>query len=48
MGAVLNGDEHCKASMIEFKNKILQLFDLSIDEQTWTYLLDRFIEDIKI
>lgn len=47
MGAVLNGDEHCKASMIEFKNKILQLFNLSIDEQTWTYLLDRFIEDIK-
>lgn len=48
MGAVLNGDEHCKASMIEFKNKILQLFNLSIDEQSWTYLLDRFIEDIKI
>lgn len=48
MGAVLNGDEHCKASMIEFKNKILQLFNLSIDEQTWAYLLDQFIEDIKI
>lgn len=47
MGAVLNGDEHCKANMIEFKNKILELFGLSIDEQAWTYLLDQFIADIK-
>lgn len=47
MGAVLNGDSHCKAAMIELKNKILSLFSLDIDEQTWTYILDQFIEDIK-
>ena len=46
MGAVLNGDEHCKASMIEFKNKILALFNLKIEENQWTYLLDNFISDI--
>lgn len=47
MGAVLNGDGNCKASMIELRNKILEIFNLEIDEQTWTYLLDEFIESIK-
>lgn len=46
MGAVLNGDQHCKANMIEFKNKIVKMFDLHVDEQTWMYLLDEFIKDI--
>ena len=46
MGAVLNGDQHCKASMIEFKNKIAKMFDLQVDEQTWMYLLDEFVKDI--
>ena len=46
MGAVLNGDQHCKASMIEFKNKIAKMFDLQVDEQTWTYLLDEFVKDV--
>lgn len=47
MGAVLNGDTNCKASMIEFKDKILEMFNLTLDEQTWTYLLDQFIAEIK-
>lgn len=47
MGAVLNGDEHCKASMIELKNKIEELFDLKNDESKVTYLLDKFIDEIK-
>lgn len=47
MGAVLKPDSHCKASMIEFKNKILDMFKLSIDEQSWTYLLEEFIKNIQ-
>ena len=47
MGAVLKGDAHCKASMIEFRNKILNIFGLEIDEQTWMYYLDNFIEEVK-
>lgn len=47
MGAVLNGDANCKASIIEFRDKILELFGMDIDEQKWTYLLDQFISDIK-
>ncbi len=46
MGAVLNGDEHCKASMIEFKNKVQKLFNLEKNEQNEAYLLDRFIKEI--
>lgn len=47
MGAVLNGDAHCKANMIELKNKIEALFGLSNDETRATYLLDQFIADIR-
>lgn len=47
MGAVLNGDANCKASMIEFKNKIQAFFNLEDDEQKSAYLLDQFINDIK-
>lgn len=47
MGAVLNGDEHCKASMIELKNKIEELFNLKNDEAKVTFLLDKFIDEIK-
>ena len=46
MGAVLNGNEHCKASMIELKNKIQELFGLEKDEQNEAYLLDEFIKEI--
>lgn len=47
MGAILNGDAHCKASMIEFKNKIQSLFELTNDEAQVSYLLDEFIQEIK-
>jgi len=46
MGIVLNGDDICKSSMIELKNKIVSLFGLSIDETQSTYLLDKFIKEI--
>lgn len=47
MGAVLNADANCKASMIELRDKILKTFELTIDEQTWMYLLEEFVSDIK-
>ena len=46
MGAVLNGDEHCKTSMIELKNKITSMFNLEVDEKKTAYLIDKFIEEI--
>lgn len=46
MGAVLNGDEHCKANMIELRQKIQAMFDLENDDIKSNYLLDRFIEAI--
>ncbi|MFI3213902.1 MAG: hypothetical protein R3Y24_11215 [Eubacteriales bacterium] len=46
MGAVLNGDANCKASMIEFKNKIENIFGIIVDEQSWTYILDEFMRNI--
>lgn len=47
MGTIPNGDEHCKASMIEFKNKIVKMFGLEDNETKTSYLLDKFIESIK-
>ena len=46
MGAVLNGDEHCKTNMIELKDKIQSLFNLENDEKEVMYLLDQFIKEI--
>ena len=46
MGAVLNGDQHCRASMLELKDKIVSLFDLQVDEQQVMYLLEEFIKEI--
>lgn len=47
MGAVLNGDANCKASMVEFKNKVVAFFGLKEDEQKSIYLIDEFMKDIK-
>ena len=47
MGALLNGDANCKASIIEFKNKIINFFGLKDNEQKSAYLIDQFMEDIK-
>ncbi|MBS5369840.1 MAG: toll/interleukin-1 receptor domain-containing protein [Coprobacillus cateniformis] len=47
MGAVLNGDEHCKQNMLELKNKIQKLFKLDNDESQTLFLIDSFIEEIK-
>jgi hypothetical protein len=46
MGAVLNGDGHCKANMIELKNKISSIFGLEVEEGTTSYLLDNFVKEI--
>ncbi len=47
MGALLNGDANCKASMIEFKNKIQTFFGLTDNENKSSYLIDEFMESIK-
>lgn len=46
MGAVLNGNTHCKASLIELKNKILSLFELKDDEQNSAYLIDEMMRKL--
>lgn len=46
MGAILDGSDSCKAGIIELKNKIVELFGLSIDENQWIYTLDQFMKDI--
>ena len=46
MGAVLNGDEHCKSAMLELKNKIVEMFNLKVSEQKVLFLLDSFINEI--
>lgn len=46
MGAVLNGDENCKASMLELKEKIQHLFQLGDEPKNTQYLIDKFIEEI--
>ncbi len=43
MGAVLNGDAHCRASLIELKNKIISLFGIKDDEQRTAYLIDELM-----
>lgn len=47
MGAVLNGDQHCKANLIELKNKIIALFNLEDDEKKTSYLIDQFMDKLK-
>jgi len=46
MGAKLNGDGHCKQSMIELKNKVIKLFDLKDNEANSAHYLDQFIKEI--
>ena len=46
MGAILDGSDNCKVGIIELKNKIEELFGLSIDEKQWIYTLDQFMKDI--
>lgn len=47
MGIVLNGNQNCKAGMLELKDKIIDLFNLNNDELRITVLIDNFLEDIK-
>jgi hypothetical protein len=43
-GIILN--DKCKSDMIEFKNKIISFFNLSIDDKRLTYLLDNFMREL--
>ncbi len=47
MGIVLNGNQNCKAGLLELKKKIIELFNLDNDEQRNTVLIDNFLDDIK-
>lgn len=47
MGAVLKPDSNCRASMIEFKDLMCNLFNLETDEKTSSSLIDEFFENIK-
>lgn len=47
MGAVLNGDAYCKQNIIEFKNKVINMFGLQEDESKIAYWLDVFMDDLK-
>ena len=40
MGAILKPNSNCRTSMIEFKNIICGLFNLSVDEKTWSSILE--------
>lgn len=46
MGAVLDGSDNCKASIVELKNKLVEMFGLNVDENQWIYSLDQFMKDI--
>jgi hypothetical protein len=46
MGAVLKPDQNCRQSMIELRDTIVKMFNLTVDERTWTYLLENFITEI--
>ena len=46
MGAILNGNSHCKSSLIELKNKILSLFGLDDDEQNSAYVIDEMMKKL--
>lgn len=48
MGAVLNGNSHCKANLIELKNKIQTMFGIEDDEQKSAYLIDEFVSKITV
>ena len=46
IGAVLNGDRQCRANMLELKKKIVEMFNLKVDESKTLYLLDEFTRKI--
>lgn len=46
MGAILDGSDFCKTSIIELKNQLVELFELDVEEKQWIYVLDQFIKDI--
>ena len=48
IGVVLDDSKMCKHQVIELKNTILDMLGLSINEALWQYILDEFIDDIKL
>jgi len=47
MGISLDGSEMFKQGTIELRDKIISMFDLSVDDSSWQYLFDEFISEIK-
>lgn len=46
-GIMLNGDEQCKAGMVELKSRVEKKLSISIDESTTSFCIDQFINTIK-
>ncbi|MCK9330107.1 MAG: toll/interleukin-1 receptor domain-containing protein [Candidatus Cloacimonetes bacterium] len=47
IGIKLDASINCKAGIQELKNKILKMFNLTINDDSWMCLLDDFINDVK-
>lgn len=47
MGIKLENNDHLRVSMIEFKNKLIELFKINPDEATVSNLIDNFINEIR-
>ena len=47
IGISLKNDSICKTRLIELKNKISKLFNLKVNEEKTTYLIDEFMKEIE-
>lgn len=48
MGIALKNDSVCKTRLIELENKISKLFNLNVNEEKTTYLIDEFMNEIEV
>lgn len=46
-GIVLKNNSMCKSHIIDLKNDILSMFNLNIEEQQCTHIIDQFMEEIQ-
>ena len=47
MGLSIGNIEHCRAGLIELKNKVSQILDIVVDEQELMYAIDQFITAVE-
>lgn len=47
MGLSIGNIEHCRAGLIELKNKVSQTLDIVVDEQELMYAIDQFITAVE-